>query len=199
MNKVRLLFSAALLVGVTAFAPAQLKTERAAESDRIQQNIHKLDLLYTIVPLALQKNQYNDLLTGIETARGRQMDELKKEDDDLASVDGDVSQAIDSATQKGVPPSQTVQKKIADIFAAAQSRRTTLGEQMVSDVYDLIHEHLNAGQRKVMAETFPASALGSGVKASDIPEERKIRYYIRTVLLDPAAYPLLLEMSKHAP
>jgi len=196
MNKLRLLVSILFVAGVASLCCAQIKTDHGADSDRIEQNIHKLDLMVQIVPLLLTKDQFPDLLTGIENARQRQRDELKQEDQDLADLDQEVSKAIDDATQNGKAPSKAVLDDINKKYQVASTRRTMIGEKMVGDVYSLIGTKLNEGQRKAMAASFPASAMGN-FKPEDVTEAVKIRYFIRMVLLDPAAYPLLLEMSKH--
>jgi hypothetical protein len=196
MNK-KLLLSLGLFL-VAAVAGAQITTPGGAVSDAINAKLHKLDLLIKLVPLALKKDQYPDLLLGIQKARDIERAELKKEDDELAALEPQVSSAIDKAVNDGVYPPRDMQQSVQDKLTAMSNRRLGVGYAMIKVVTNAISSGLNAGQRKVMAGSFAPQFINPAMKPEDITDDARVSFYIRTILLDPDAYDLLVEMSKHA-
>jgi hypothetical protein len=157
-----------------------------------------MDILIKLVPLALTKAQYPDVLLGIEKARQVERDTLKEEDTDLAGLDPTVSSVIDNAVQKGIYPPRDIQQKVADSLQAMRNRRLTARYKMVNLVWDQVKTKLNDGQIKAMAGSFSDQFVNPTAKPGELTQDVKVRFFIDQVMLDPLTYDLLVEMSKHA-
>ena len=188
------LLSLAMAVGAVAQTPA----DKGSASDLTNTKLAKLDLLIKLVPLALQKSQYEGLLTGIENARQIERDIRKKEDADLAALDPIVSEADQNGVEKGVYPPRSIQDEVAKALNEMRSRRLLANVNMIKAVWDQIKAHLNDGQIKAMAGSFADQFVNSNAKPGEITQEVKVRFFINAVFLDPLAYDLLVDMSKHA-
>ncbi len=186
------------LVLLTAAAPAQVTTEKGSASDQTNIKLAKMDLLIKLVPLAITKDQFPDLLLGIEKARQVQRETLKAEDDDLAALDPVVTSVIDNAVQKGVYPPKDVQQKVADQLQTMRTRRIMNHAKMIKLVTDQIKAKLNDGQLKAMAGSFSEKFINPSAKPGDLTQDVKISFFVDQVFLDPLAYDLLVEMAKHA-
>jgi uncharacterized protein YejL (UPF0352 family) len=199
MKKLFLLCVISLLTGCVGAAMAQEPlTANGAASDATNAKIHQLDLLIKLVPLALQKDQFPALFVGLDKAIAYEKVEAEREDKLLADLDPDVTAAVDDAVQKGIYPKRELQEKVQKALSDTDKKLVLIDANMVILVYNAIQSGLNAGQRKAMAGSFSAAFIDSTVKPEDITDEVKIRYFIRRILLDPAAYKLLKEMEKHA-
>jgi hypothetical protein len=196
--RIRLLFSLIACFAVLAASPCQITTPKGSQSDQTNIKLAKLDLLIKLVPLGLTKSQYPDLLLGLEKARELERATLKQEDADLAVMDPTISTVIQNAIEKGVYPPRDVQNDVAKQLNAIRTRRLLTSAKMANTVYDAIKAGLNSGQIKAMAGSFDDSFVQSGAKDGTLTPEVKIMFYINQVLLDPLAYDLLVEMSKHA-
>lgn len=198
MKKLNLFLLILALMGLSVSACAQVTTGQGTASDATNKKIHRLDLLIKLVPLALQKNQYAQLLAGLDKARSIQKDEQTREDAALADLDPKVSEAVDNAVQKGIYPPRDLQEDIAKKLNQMSIQQIKVGAAMIKAVYDSIQADLNAGQRKAMAGSYTAAYIDARMKPEDLTEDIRLRFYVRMVLLDPATYDLLTEMSKNA-
>ncbi len=196
--KIRALLLPVMLACLSTFSLAQITTEKGKQSDQVNIKISKLDLLIKLVPLALRKEQYPDLLTGIEKARDLERQALSKEDEQLAALDGDLTAAIDNAVEKGQYPPRTTQDLIAGKIQEMTNARMLVHYKMIKAVSDAIKSKLNAGQIKVIAGSFAPQFIDPSVPKDKMTDEVKIDFFIDRVFLDPLAYDLLLEMAKHA-
>ena len=196
--KTRLLFSFVICFASLAIAPCQLTTPKGSQSEITNLKLAKLDLLIKLVPLALQKDQYPDLLLGVEKAQVLWLNMLKEEDTKLAELDPTISSLVGDAIQKGAYPLPDSQKEIDKQLTAMRMHRLLVHAQMVSVVLDAIKAKLNDGQIKAMAGSFPDSFIQPGVKPGELTRDEKERFFVGQVFLDPLCYDLLVEMSKHA-
>jgi len=196
--KTRIFLSLLACFALLATAPCQITTPKGSQSDLTNLKLAQLDLVIKLVPLAIQKSQFEDLLTGVEKAREIYREALKKEDAVLAQLDPTVTSLIDNATQKGVYPSPDNQKQIDSQLIGMRSQRLLTHALMVSVVLDAIKAHLNDGQIKAMEGSFPDSFIQPGAKPGEITPAEKLRFFVGQVFCDPLCYDLLVEMSKHA-
>jgi hypothetical protein len=187
-----------LSFALAAFASAQITTPHAAASAQTNTKLAKLDLLIKLVPLALQKDQYSFLLTGIENARQVERDTLKSEDADLATLDPLLSETVQNAVEKGIYPPRTIQEQVAASLNAMRDRRTLENVKMINAVWDQIKLKLNDGQIKAMAGGFSDEFVSPTAKPGELTQDVKVRFFIDRVFLDTLTYDLLLDMSKHA-
>jgi hypothetical protein len=196
--KLKILVSAALAIVLATGAFAQVTTEKGSKSDQTNLKIHKLDLLIKILPLALKKEQFDDLLLAIEKGRATEKAQLQKEDDLLEGLDPKVSEALDAAINKNAYPSKDLQTEIAQKTTSTGLNRRILAAQIADQIYNAISKTFNAGQLKVMAGSFDDRFIDSSVKKGDLKDDTKIKFYITAVFLDTSAYDLLVALQKSA-
>ncbi|HWD39836.1 MAG TPA: hypothetical protein VG944_13385 [Fimbriimonas sp.] len=197
MKKIAQLLFVIMLCSLASLGSAQLTTPNGAMSDQVNVKLAKMNLLLKLIPLALQKSQYEDLLEGIEAARDLQKREAETEDKELADLDSLVSDTVTNGVEKGIYPPQSAIKAVADKLAVMEGRQTIMAANMIKAVQAKITK-LNAGQRKVMVGSYLDSFVDPKADKSLITDDVKISFFIKNVFLHPYCYDLLVEMSKHA-
>lgn len=188
-----LLFTLGLLLALAGFAPAQPK------SGDTMAKIQKLDALVQIVPLTLTKKQVEALLPAIEWARAHESEIRKLEDKDLADLDEEVTTAMKNGIEKQVYPPRDLQMKIYKLTGAMAIRRQVAISENVDKVIAAVKKELNAGQIKVMEKSLDPKAFDPKAKVEEWDSDRKVRFFITKVFLDPAAYDVLVEMKSKLP
>jgi hypothetical protein len=196
--KLKVAFIVLACFALLSASPAQITTEKGKVSDQVNIKLAKMDLLIKLVPLALKKEQYTGLLLAIESARELEKDALKNEDNALAALDQTVSDVDDNAVEKGVYPPREIQDQVAKVLGGLRTQRLLVGAKMINLVLDAVKAKLNDGQIKVMAGSFSDAFVDPKAKAGEVAQDVKVSFYINQVFLDPLAFDLLLEMSKHA-
>lgn len=184
------------LVSLVAVAPAQDKSPDAVRSEEIMKKVTRLDSLIQIVPLALTKDQYGPLLTVIEKVHQKQKELYAQEAKDLGKLDAKLTKTVDDGIGKEIYPPREVQNEVAATMRAMGIRRGLFYNEMVDLVYDVCKKTLNEGQLKTMEKSLKPELLGSPVKGEDMDEATRIKFFVRKILLEPAAYDILLEMSR---
>jgi hypothetical protein len=186
-----------LLLTVGAVAPAQVKpTAKAAQSAATMGRIQKIDVLIQVLPLNLKKPQIEALLVQMEKAIEKDREIRTLEDQDLEKLEPKVTDALKDGLDKGVYPPRELQQEVAKLTRAMAIRRQVAMGEMVDAFYAGIDKVMEPGQRTVMAKSLEAALLEPNVKASLVTEEQKIKFFIRKVFLDVAAYQVLLDLSK---
>jgi hypothetical protein len=190
-----LLLCIALIFALVAGASAQpITTDRGKTSDEVFLKIRKIDLLNHILPMLLTKDQINKLLPAIEQARGKQKQELAREDEELAKLKAQVDEAYVAAIEKGVYPKEVSTVVAAKTRQMSIARQIVLGE-MIEIVEKAVTTHLNEGQRKAMIGSFAASYIAPGRKPEDITDAIRMKFFIESVLLDPLTREILIEVA----
>lgn len=196
--KMRLLFSLLVACLLIPTALCQITTARGGQSDQTNIKLAKLNILIKVLPIAIRKSQFPDLLSAVEKARDIERDTLKHEDTVLATLDPTIQSLIDGAVEKGVYPSRDTQNEIQSKLAALTSQRLIAAAQMTSLVYDAVKAGFDAGQLKAMAGSFPDGFIQPGAKDGTLSEDTKLTFFVKTIFLDPLAYDILVDLSRHA-
>jgi len=187
-----------LLASGLAVAQDTVSTPNGAKSDAILAKIHKVDMLVQLLPLTMRKEQFEPILSALDKARQTEKKTRTLEDTELAKLDADMSDAIQKAFDKGTYPPKDMQLHAAKVIRALGiNRQIALGE-MIQTVYDAVTKTFNAGQIKVMENSLDAAALDPSVKKESMDSTAKVKFFVRAVFLDSAAYDLLIELQKKA-
>jgi hypothetical protein len=189
-------FALLLLASLAAVAPAQTLSPDAARSDAILRKIAKMDVLIQVVPLLLTPEQLPPLLAAIEKVHQKQKELITQEAKDLAGIDSKVSKVVDEGINKGIYPPRESQLEVATFMRASGLRRSMFYVEMTNLVFDVCKTTLNAGQLKTMEKSLKPELLEPSIKVDSMDADAKIKFFVRKVLLDPAAYDVLVEMSK---
>jgi hypothetical protein len=131
----------------------------------------------------------------IEKVRQRVSDTLKAEYTELKPLDADMDQAIKDAEAKGTMPSHEFMRRVFAAYGKINGRRELMAQMNTNDVYDVFVKVLNAGQVTVAANALDPKFFNPKAKVEEMKTEDKVRLYVRQVLLNPMAYPILVQMS----
>ncbi|MBS1709312.1 MAG: hypothetical protein JSS65_11420 [Armatimonadetes bacterium] len=177
-----------------ALAYGQAKTNAVA--DRISIKIRKLDLLNQILPVLLTKSQIRQLLPSIEVARQAERDQMDKELEVMKTyenkLDAAIAQAID---HKRVTKLEVLKDLRAMVRGISISRLTMIGAH-TEKVRAKFVSVVNAGQVKAAANALDPRLVDPNAKVDKMTTDEKLKYWIKTILLDPLAYDLLVQLSK---
>ncbi|HWA83981.1 MAG TPA: hypothetical protein VG820_11125 [Fimbriimonadaceae bacterium] len=186
-----------IIIGLFNLGHAQTTAEQGKKSDEVVMKMRQIDLLNQIVPLALKKDQINALLPVIERARAKVAQVEKDEANTLAKLDSKISAAIKKSIEENTPPPKELSMELAKATQDMSDRRLLVVSENTEAVLKVFNDTLDAGQKKVAANSFAAAYINPNVKPDEIKESEKINFFIREVLLDPQAYDLLIELAKH--
>ncbi len=194
-----LLLSLALCISLLAGAHAQILTDKGSKSDLTNQKMHEIDILLQVLPLLLTKDQINTkILPAIEKSRQLLRTELQLEDDALAKMDPLLDESITAAYEKGAYPARKVTDEVAKTTASFNIKRKFVEIQMVAAMTDVLKETLNAGQKKVMANSFDPKFINPDVKPDTISEDMKTNFFVERIFMDPMTYDVLIKLAKIA-
>lgn len=188
---------AVLMVIVAAVAVAQpLSPEQQAKrSDEILKKMRQMELANQILPLVMTKDQLRQVLPPIEKARRNVRDLQTEEFETMRKFEERLDTAIKNATDKGQLPGQTLLVEMNRLLLAFSLKRQAVASENVTLVLDVLNKTLNAGQLKAAANSLDMRLFDPSVKAEELTETAKVRFYVGQVLLDPLSYDLLVKMS----
>ncbi len=199
----------AALVCLLSSAPALAQTPAGAaqaspppvgnkiqRSQALQSKIHEVDLLVSILPLVMTKDQIKVMLLTLEKVRAKQIAIFASEDDEILKLAPEVEDTLTAGITKGEYPHRELQSKVYNVTRALMLRRQVALNEYIDEVYVSVDRIFNAGQKKAMAGSLAPSYFAPGVKPETLKDEDKIKAFIRIKLLDDATYPLLIKLSK---
>ena len=190
------LLTLACLAALPWAASAQTSGNDAARSEAVMLRVQQLDVLIQVVPLSLTKEQFPPILTAIEKVRQKQKELYAQETKDLADLDPKLTKMVDDGINKGAYPPREGQKDIAARIHIMGLRREMFYNEAVQTVFQACKTTLNEGQLAVMQKSLKPELLDPSVKVADMDADAKVRFFVRKVILDPAAYDVLVQMSK---
>jgi hypothetical protein len=193
----RLSIVLALAIGLASLGLAQKTTpEQRAQSERVLAKIRKLEIMNQILPVLLTPDQAKLFLPVLEKHRGDadklELDEHKM----LLTLEKDVDAQIKVASDKGSLPDEAVMKNVLVHFRMFALRRKALLDDTVLKLMALMKEKLNPGQVRAAANSFTPAVFGLEIDKDTITEDKRLDYWIRMVLMDNDAYPVMVELSK---
>ena len=195
MNR-KILLVLSLVFGLFAVSLAQdVDPEMAKQSADILTRMRKVELLNQILPIALTKDQIQQILPVLERIREKNRKLIEQEHKDLLEFDRSSSDAMDAAIKGEMPKSDYVRNMEAFYKANDIRRQVAMGEN-IDILMPKLKEVCNQGQMKVMANSLTLAFFEPDLTAGDVNDEVKERVFCREILLDPLTYDLLVQMSK---
>jgi hypothetical protein len=167
----------------------------AKQSADILSKLRKVELLYQILPLLLEKQQIDKILPALEKIRSKQRKLLEQEHKDLAGFETDANKAVAAGVGGQMPSDDTIRTIEAFYKANDLRRQVAMGENL-DLLMPVLKSTLNAGQMKVMANSLTMAFFEPDLAPGDINDEVKARVFAREVLLDPLTYEILVAMDK---
>ncbi|HEY3780405.1 MAG TPA: hypothetical protein VGL56_04925 [Fimbriimonadaceae bacterium] len=194
----KLLIAFVLVLGACApmVAHGQTDTEKEAALTKFKAKLHDLEVYNMVLPILMTKDQLKTILKTLQKCRARAHDLLTVQYKAMLTLESKVDDAISAAADKGAVPSPAIISSLYSSSMVAVALRANLLDDDVDDMYDVITKTLNKGQLQAMANSLNPKEFPELLKKPDeVKQEDRIRIYIRAVLLDDGAYPLLVKMS----
>jgi hypothetical protein len=185
-----------LLAAACCFGQATPPSAITLKSDEILGKIQKVDLYHFLLPLAMKKEQYAKLLPVIEKIRVSVRKVQEEEADSLRKLEAEVDEALKDAKEKGLTPKKELRDKLGATFRSFSKRREVSAALNVDLVYDVLKETWNAGQMKLAATSLNPKDYDPNAKVEEMKDEEKVRIFIREIVLNPAAYDVLVQLSQ---
>ena len=167
-----------------------------AESARLNRKIQQVMLLNQILPVVFTKPQLKQLLPVIEKAREAEADLAAKELKLLKKSEGKLDNALDQALKKGRIVTGKEMDDIQKVLSAFSITRKMMVQEQSENVRLAMVKICNKGQLKGAAQSFDPRWFDRTLDPDKLNEEVRLRMFIRLVLLDPEAYPLLVQLSR---
>jgi hypothetical protein len=186
-----------IIVGFFSFGHAQ-STDTAKRSEVILSKMRQIDVLTQVIPLALTKDQINQILPAVERARAKVGTVEKEEAQILAGLEGKINDAIKKSEDSLVAPPQALLDELAQTTMKMAKKRQLVVDQNTDAVLKVFNQACNAGQKKAAANSLRPELIDPSLKSDKMTDEEKIRFFIEEILLDPQGYPVLIELLKHA-
>lgn len=170
--------------------------ERAKKADEILKKVHQLDLMNNLLPLVLTKEQLGKFLPVMEKARQAVREQEKVEYDFLMKLNPKVDTALTEAKTKGKVPGREVINETWATFQMFTWKRKAIADENVANVLKAFEGAINDGQRKTAINTVNPKQFDPTADPKTMSDAKKLEMFVRNILLDPAAYDLLVGMLK---
>jgi hypothetical protein len=185
-----------LCLGLLASGFSQAPDARSQRSGEILDKIRQIDMLNHILPVLMTKEQIRKLLPAIEKARAKVRDIQRLEAEDLTKFESKIDGVLARGFEKGEVPTRDVLNELHKLMAAFSLRRQIAAGENMEVVMPVVEATLDAGQKKAAGNSLHASIVAPDTKPEELTDEQKLRFYVQHILLDPAAYDVLVRLSK---
>jgi len=191
----KVLFACALaLVAVSGLA--QTPSADQLRADQIFAKARKCDVLNQLLPVLMTKAQIKSLLPVLERCRQNVRDTEAKELVVLKKLEAKLDKAIMDGTTRSQVPSRDTMKEIASTYRVlGMIREAVIGEN-VDSVFSTLDRDLNEGQKKAARNALNPANFDRSIDPKKLTDEKRFKFWIRLIILDPNSYDLLLKLSK---
>jgi hypothetical protein len=194
----KFLIAFVLILGVCAPMAvfAQTDTEKQAALTKFKAKLHDLEVYNMVLPILMTKDQLKTILKTLQKCRARAHDLLAVQYKAMLTLEPKVDAAVAAAADKDKVPPPDLINSLYVASSVAVTLKAGLLDDDVDDLYDVITKTLNKGQLQAMANSLNPKEFPELLKKPDeVKQEDRIRIYIRAIILDDAAYPLLVKLS----
>ncbi|MBL8048767.1 MAG: hypothetical protein JNJ45_08800 [Chthonomonas sp.] len=187
-----------LLLATAAILPATAvaQSDQGKKSDEILVKMRQVDMLSQILPAVFTSEQLKKILPVIERCRKTVRETEAKEATVLAALEASLDRSISDALNKKQMPKPDVKNKIANTIKLLTVIRDQVAQDNAQKVYDVMAKELNTGQLRAISNALNPKRIDPKINTTGWTQERKIKYWVRVVLLDPTTYPLLVKLSR---
>lgn len=166
------------------------------EAARLNRKIQQVMLLNQILPVVFTKPQLKQLLPVIEKAREAESELAQKELKLLKKNESMLDNGLEQALKKGRIVTGKEMDDIQKLLAALSITRKAMVLEQSENVRQAMLKICNKGQLKGAAQSFDPRWFDRTLDPDKLTEEVRLRMFIRLVLLDAEAYPLLVQLSR---
>jgi hypothetical protein len=166
------------------------------DAQRINRKVAQVMLYNQILPLILTKAQVKAILPSIEAARESERKLAAEESKVLARNEAKLDAILAAAKKDKRIPSNDEMAPVKSMIAAMTTTRQVMVNAESQKVSDALAKVCNKGQIKAAANSFDPRWFDRTLDPAKMTEADKVRLFVRLVLMDPEAYPILVELSK---
>lgn len=191
-----------LLALTAAFSPVLAFSQEISPAikagNEVLIKIQKLNVIKFVTPLLLKKDQIYSILTTLAKCRSKELEIRELDAQELKKLDAKVTKALNDSLEGGSYPKKELQSEIIKVQDALVIRRRIATNEMVDMVLETCKKTLNEGQMTAMKNLIDPSYMVGNTKADKLPDEEKVKLYIREILLDGMTYDILKTLGKNA-
>ena len=191
MKARELALTAMLCLGVVAAPMTQ-----AQDAPRLNRKIEQVMLLNQILPVLFTREQLQAILPAIEGARQAEQKLSAEELKVLRRNETKMDTAIAAGRKQHRIPSNDEMAPIKSMISSLSMARRALVISQSDKVRVAMQKVCNRGQIKAAANSFDPRWFDRTLDPEKMSEDEKLRLFVQLVLLDPEAYPLLVDLSR---
>ncbi len=195
MSWIRIIATTLLAGALAAVSVSQISPDVAKKSRDIQAKMRQLEVVNQLIPLVMTKDQVNKVLVVIEKCRKREFELEAKEAAQLRSVEKKLNEALDKGILEGVVPPNELIGELNTMYRAFLIGRGTVSEENTEAMLAVMKSTLNAGQLKAAEKSVNPKESNPSAEPEKMTQDERLRYFIRTVMLDWACYDVLVRLA----
>jgi hypothetical protein len=192
----RFILGLLLCLSLATCSLAQTDAAQLKHLDQMLLKLKQVDLMNHILPLLMTKEQIRQILPSVEKARQKVREAQKKEYEALKRFEIRLDAAHKKALENGVLPGRELLGEIMKMFVDHSIKRMLIAEDNTDAVVDAMKAALNEGQIKAATNDLNPKLFDPSLKPEQMKPEEKLRFFVKEILLDPAAYDVLVLLSK---
>lgn len=192
----RLILALTICCGLALSGFAQSDDSRTKQVDALLKKVKQIDILNRILPLLMTKEQIRKVLPAVEKARARVKEAQNKEFESLKKFEARLDAANKKAIESGVLPGRDLVSEIMKMFVEHGIQRQLIASENTEAVVKALKETLNEGQIKAAVNDLNPALFDPSLKPEKMTADDKLRFFVREIFLDPAAYDVLVLLSK---
>lgn len=166
------------------------------DGQRISKKIGQVMLFNQILPVLLTKDQIKAILPTIESAREAERKLAEEETKVMRRNEAKLDAILTAAKKEHRIPSEDEMKPVKSMIASMSTARQVMVGAESQKVSDALSKVCNKGQLKAAANSLDPRWFDRTLDPAKMSEAEKLRMFVRLVLLDPEAYPILVELSR---
>jgi hypothetical protein len=194
INRIAVFAIASMLVLPCTFARA-VQEDTGQKSDEIMSKIFKLDMMNFLLPLAMKKEQYAKVLPVLEKVRRDTKLSVEAEAQTLRAEEAEIDAAIKDCFDKGLVPKKELRDKLGKMLRDFSIKRQAQIAKNIDAMYNVLKDVWTPTQMKIASESLNPKDYDSDAKVEEMTEEDKSRIFIREIMLNPAAYEVMVKLS----
>ena len=168
----------------------------AQDASRLNKKIQQVMLLNQILPVVFTKDQVLAILPVIENARQAEQKLGQEELKVLRRNEAKMDAAITAGRKQHRVPSNEEMAPIKSMIASLTVARRALIVGEARKVQAVMTRVCNRGQIKEAANSFDPRWFDRTLDPAKMTDDQKLLLFVQLVLLDPEAYPLLVDLSR---
>lgn len=180
----------------SALAQQPLATpEHAAASARVMKKFHQVMLIGQLLPILFNKDQWNSVLEAVEKTREQVRKTQENEYNVLVGDESILDDMIDAGLKKEQEPDLKKLTKFETDLKNLGITRQIVAAGNVETVMTVVKKVADVGQLHEMEGSLNIHDLDPSLDPKTMSEDDKLRFFIKSVLLDPDAYELMVKIS----